>query len=173
MKKILIAVALTGIMFSAFGQASIQYLHSRNSTSKSTGYKDVARDSVNSGTTVLAPTTSYVYAQSDSNTIIGTYKAAAIQINITKVSGTLAGSIYLQGSVDGTNWTNIEDTATISNAATYSYTWTTPHRLTVVASSVSKLYTNPTVLTYFYYRTYIAGTGTWCGTFSTGIVPRQ
>jgi hypothetical protein len=36
---------------------------------------------------------------------------------VTKISGTVAGTVILQGTVDGTNWYNI-DTLTLANQAT-------------------------------------------------------
>ena len=181
MKKIILGLFL----ISTITQAQVnglQYLHSPRATLNGLTQrlaKEVARDSVNSGTTVLVPTTSYNYAQLDSTPAIpggnvaltGSYRTAALEIAITKVSGTMAGSIYLQGSVDGTNWNNIEDTATIVNGTSYAFTWVTPRK--VGAKESGQIYVNPPILPYAFYRVFIAGTGTWCGTFWTAIVPRQ
>jgi len=138
--------------------------------------KSVARDSVNSSTTVLVPTTSYAYWNYDS-IALGNYRSASILVFITRASGTLAGTIRLEGSVDGNTWNQITDTATISNAATYSFTWELPGKQRTSAggtlNGLKVQMAPPAVMPYLYYRVYIAGTGTWCGTFYSAIEPRQ
>jgi len=136
--------------------------------------KSVARDSVHSGTTVLAPTTSFAYAQVDSIQLTNNYKSASIQTTITWVSGTTAGSMYLQGSVDGTAWQNVSDTATIgtvTSAGSTSFIWEVPGAPRHSKGNVT--YNAAGTLPYLYYRVFIAGTGTWCGKFYTAIEPRQ
>lgn len=51
-------------------------------------------------------------------TAIGS-RLKAIQPSLTKLSGTVAGTVLLQGTVDGTNWVNVNtDTLTLSNTPT-------------------------------------------------------
>lgn len=52
--------------------------------------------------------------------IKGTNELVAVQVNITKTSGTLAGSVVLQGSLDGTNFVNIGSAFTVTNVASQS-----------------------------------------------------
>lgn len=67
----------------------------------------------------------------------------SISYVLTKVSGTVAGTVLAQGSIDGTNYVNIStDTLTLANAATNVHIWT------FVKSP------------YKYYRTKAATTGT-------------
>jgi hypothetical protein len=58
------------------------------------------------------------------------------------VSGTLAGNCQLQGSIDGTNWTNIGSTVAIADATT------------------KNVPLGGTVLYYAFYRVVITGSGT-------------
>jgi len=60
----------------------------------------------------------------------GHYTNTVIQVNVTKISGTVGGTISLQGSVDGTNWKalNTAETQTAlatvtATDATNSYHW--------------------------------------------------
>lgn len=62
------------------------------------------------------------------------------QVVVTKISGTVAGTLVLQGSMDGTNWTTIGSGASVTDASnTYSF--------------------NSTVK-WYYYRISWTGTGT-------------
>lgn len=74
-------------------------------------------------------------------TATGGYYAVGIQAVVTKVSGTVAGTAIIQGSLDGTNWVNIgSDTLTLSNVTTNTKVWAiTPsvyqyHRVQFVSS---------------------------------------
>lgn len=49
--------------------------------------------------------------------VSGAYNTGAFQVVITKIDGTVAGNAILQGSVNGTNFVNIDTLAT-SNVAT-------------------------------------------------------
>jgi hypothetical protein len=78
-----------------------------------------------------------------------------VQVNVTKISGTVGGTISLQGSLDGVNWRalNTVDTqtalATITAAdATASYHW--------------RLAGSP----FLYYRVSWTGTGTMSASFT-------
>lgn len=52
------------------------------------------------------------------------YNAGSFQADVTRVSSAIGGTIFLQGSLDGTNWhnasLNVGDTATVANSATQS-----------------------------------------------------
>lgn len=48
------------------------------------------------------------------------YDLVAIQVDVEKVSGTVAGSIYIQGSLDKSNWVNL-DTLSPSNVANQTF----------------------------------------------------
>lgn len=39
-----------------------------------------------------------------------------VQLNIIKISGTVAGSAYVQGSLDNVNWFTVSDTLTLADA---------------------------------------------------------
>jgi len=102
--------------------------------------------------------TSSVGNSSDTNTnaetvtltkaITGSFAVISVQAVVTKLSGTAAGNIVLQGTVNGTNYVTItdlcqpsaNDTFTLSNVTTQSCMWTiTPskyigYRLSVTTS---------------------------------------
>lgn len=76
----------------------------------------------------------------------GGYYAVGIQAVVTKVSGTVAGTAIIQGSLDGTNWKTIgSDTLTLSNVATNTHIWSiTPsvyqyHRVYFISSGGSQV----------------------------------
>lgn len=58
------------------------------------------------------------------------YQLVGIQTIITKVSGTVAGTSVLYGSIDGTNYVSTGDTLTNTNVATNSFlvTKATPYK---------------------------------------------
>lgn len=45
------------------------------------------------------------------------YAVVGVQVVVTKISGTVAGNVILQKTMDGTNWHNV-DTLVLSNVAT-------------------------------------------------------
>jgi hypothetical protein len=50
------------------------------------------------------------------------------QAKVTKISGTVAGHVILQGTVDGTNWQNVNtDTLTLTDVATQIKIWPVDH----------------------------------------------
>ena len=71
-----------------------------------------------------------------------TNSVVAFHFKATKVSGTVAGSAKLQGSIDGTNWIDVGSAYTLTN----------------VATNVAVF--EPTKLSFRYYRLYVATTGT-------------
>ena len=85
------------------------------------------------------------------------YYTVSIQVNVTKISGTLGGTIVLQGSLDGTNYVTIPSSSslTVTNVASQGYLWT---------------YSNSP---YLYYRVLATGTGTMSGIISAKIMYRK
>lgn len=70
---------------------------------------------------------------------------------VTKISGTVGGSIALQGSMDGTNWSTIGSASTASDGtANYSFN---------------------TAVAWYYYRISYAGTGTMSASFKAFLLP--
>ncbi len=84
----------------------------------------------------------------------------AVQATVTKTSGTLAGTMTLQGSLDGVNYKAM----TVADASTAIPTYT----VTDVASQtyIWRLNGNP----YPFYRVSWTGTGTMIGTFTAVIL---
>lgn len=83
------------------------------------------------------------------------YDILAVQVNVTKVSGTVGGNIILQGSIDGSNWVNV-DTVTAANVDSQAL-------LMVVRE-----------YPYAYLRTSYTGTGTMVAVFRTrGLYKRR
>lgn len=116
-KLILVVVALL-IAASTFAQQSISYDVKFYNTYK-TQYV-ISRDTITNAGTVLVKT----------NRIAGDFQSVSFQVLCTKVSGTLAGTLVLQGSNDGVNFANIPTegtqtgltTATVADA-TATYIW--------------------------------------------------
>lgn len=83
---------------------------------------------------------------------IGAWKAGVtVQVIVTKISGTVGGSLGLYGSMDGTNFTLIGSAATPSDAsANYSFN---------------------TTVCWKYYRVGYTGTGTMSASFKTYVLP--
>jgi hypothetical protein len=48
----------------------------------------------------------------------GNYAGAVIQVKVTKISGTAAGTVKMQGSLDGTNYEDIGTAYTVTDVAT-------------------------------------------------------
>lgn len=70
-----------------------------------------------SDTVATATTTYLTYTSLNSG-------VKSFQVVVTKISGTLAGTCLLQGTLDGTNWTNVNtDTLTLANSTTNQKTW--------------------------------------------------
>lgn len=76
------------------------------------------KSKVSADTTIDAATVYVTYATIESN-------ITAIQATVTKVSGTVAGYVILQGTVDGTNYQDVNtDTLTLTNTTTNFKIWT-------------------------------------------------
>jgi hypothetical protein len=76
-------------------------------------------------------------------TVTAGYSAAGVQIVLTKISGTVAGTTKLQGSLNGTNWEDIGSAFTHTDVA-----------------SQAKLFTVTGGVPYTYLRTTSTGSGT-------------
>lgn len=130
MKKIFLLAALAFITTTALPQQAVVTPMKAGLTS--------AVDSVRSnGTTPV-----YLYVAPK-----GQYSTGVFQATATRISAAMAGTINMEGSLDGTNWYNASnaagDTITVANAAT----------------QTSRLRVLPTYgLPYFYYRLKIVGT---------------
>lgn len=132
MKKILFIVLLSaGALF-----ASAQYTVVKSVALTTTSYGN-ALDTVSN--TATKTTTAYKVANFN--------KGVSIGVVVTKISGTVGGSLVLQGSPDGTNW------FTIGNA-------TTP-------SDASANYSFNTTVGWNYYRISWTGTGTMSASFKS------
>ena len=75
--------------------------------------------------TTFHPTGSYTNTGLDTMTLTIQYgyQAVSIQPVITKTSGTVAGTVYLYYSVNGTNWVASGDSIVCTNQATNTATW--------------------------------------------------
>lgn len=90
---------------------------------------------------------------------IGGAGAVTIQVNVTKVSGTVGGTISLQGSLDGTNYKalNTEETQTAL--------------ATITATDASNVYHwRLSKSPFLYYKVNWVGTGTMNATFTASIL---
>jgi hypothetical protein len=109
----------------------------------SVGASAQVRAMTNNGDSVVnTGTESVTYTLSDyTYTWYGTF-----EIVVSKRSGTIAGNVVIQGSLDGSNWATIsDDTLTLANVDSNVYTWEVP-----------RLY-------YKYYRIKATGSGTMSG----------
>jgi hypothetical protein len=90
-------------------------------------------------------------------TITGGYSGVMIQMNLSKISGTGAGTVQLQASLDNTNWVNSGSAFTITNVSTQAaqFTVTSPVpvylRLLCTGSGTESVAT----VTYYVYRKYL------------------
>lgn len=91
----------------------------------------------------------------------GSFNQVLIQSTVTKISGTVAGTLTLQGSVDGTNYVTADSSALHKRSFT----------ATNVASQsvVFVIEKSP----YLYYRVSYTGSGTMSATMSSHILGRK
>jgi len=88
--------------------------------------------------------------------ITGGYSSAGVQIVINKISGTVAGTTKLQGSLNGTNWEDIGSAFTHTDVA-----------------SQAKLFTVTGGMPYTYLRTTSTGSGTMSAQIRVYYVTRK
>jgi hypothetical protein len=143
MKKLIFIFSILAFSFGVMAQGAVAALKSTYSLSSDT--------TVDTGVTYLTS------PQVKSPTSIVT-----VQVVATKISGTVAGTISLQGSLDGTNFKAI----TLTEASTAGPTYTA----TDVASQnfIWRLSQNP----YAYYRVSWTGAGTMSAKFTANILSR-
>ena len=89
------------------------------------------------------------------------YKNVTIQMLVTEISGTTAGTVTLQGSLDGTNWDTATDATSVPTITTKS-----PADVTTTQSFTWKYYNGSP---YSYYRISYAGAGTMSARFSAKV----
>lgn len=149
MKKImfiLLAVILSQVNLFAQGAAVVRMTQALSSASAPI-YLD----------TVTNTATNYV----TSPIIVAGKNTVTVSIVVTKISGTVGGTISLQGSLDGTNFKALNTAETQTALAT------------ITATDASNVYhwrltTNP----FTYYRVSWTGTGTMAASFSARILTR-
>lgn len=95
--------------------------------------------------------------------VTDTYKQVTVQAIITKVSGTIAGTLTLQGSLDGVNYFTIPTAATVAGAATYTATDVATQSATFIVNGSSALF----------FRVSYTGTGTMNATVVSYLLARK
>jgi hypothetical protein len=93
--------------------------------------------------------------------MVGAKETTTVQVNVTKISGTVGGTISLQGSVDGTNFKALNTAETQTALAT------------ITATDATNVYHwrltgNP----FLYYRVSWTGTGTMAASFTASVLQR-
>lgn len=79
--------------------------------------------------------------------ITGACRSVSVQFVLTKVSGTIAGKATIQGSLDGTNYTNVDS-------------------LTLTDVTTNTLITEFSTCPYRFYKVLVVGSGTMAGTLN-------
>lgn len=111
----------------------------------------------------------------------GSYDAMSVQIVITKISGTVGGTVTIVGSNDGVNFVDIcrasvaattlrpayKDTLTPANQTTNTKIWTFSNAATTESGQT------PAFGPYLYYGFKYVGTGTMSATVKGYLVPRK
>ena len=132
MKKLIFACIALLFTLTSFAQSPVQTMTNDNSAI------------VNSGTV------------SSTKKLNAPARTVTVETVVTKVSGTVGGTVVLQGSLDGTNWHAAgADTLTLANQTTNKKIWLlTENR-------------------YYHYRTLATGSGTMNATVVSLLLPRQ
>jgi hypothetical protein len=95
--------------------------------------------------------------------VASSYKTVTIHALITKISGTVAGTVTLQGTVDGTTWVTVDTAAFVSDGgATYT--------ATNVASQSKVWIINGAP--YLWFKLSYTGSGTMAATLKGYLLPR-
>lgn len=117
----------------------------------------------NAQTTMTGSGDTIVNTATKTNTLklSGSFKEVLVQSVVTKISGTVAGTLTLQGSIDGTNYVTADSSAL--------------HKRLFVATNVT---TQSVVFViqgspYLYYRVSYTGVGTMSATLSSYILGRK
>ncbi len=102
-------------------------------------------------------------------TLKGSYKTVTFTAYVTKVSGVVAGTITVQGSIDGTNYetidTNYVRAPLVGNTSSITVTNTTGTKAYTFILKISPLY--------YYYRIRYISSGTMSATQTTYVLPRE
>ncbi len=93
--------------------------------------------------------------------VVNTYKQISIQAVVTKISGTVAGTVTLQGTVDGTNWVTVDTAALVTDGAATN---------TTGAQSKVWIINNAP---YLWFRLSYTGSGTMSASLKGYLLPRQ
>lgn len=136
MKKIIFLLALSASVFCA----SAQYTKNSVVALTTTAFGNALDTVDNTETHITTPVR-----------ISNFHTGVTAHVVVTKISGTVGGSLALQGSMDGTNWSTIGSASTPSDAsANYSFN---------------------TTVGWGYYRISYAGTGTMSASFKAFLLP--
>lgn len=96
--------------------------------------------------------------------VVKSYKSVTIQANVTKISGTVGGTITLQGSVDGVNFVTCDTAAFVSDGpATYTATNSASQSKAWIVSGAP----------YTWFRLNYVGTGTMSAIIKGYLLPRE
>jgi hypothetical protein len=139
MKKLFLLLAFIAIVASASAQSDLKSEYNLNSD------------------TVTNTATQFL----TSPRLAGAKETTTIQVNVTKISGTVGGTISLQGSLDGTNFKALNTAETQTALAT------------ITATDATNVYHwrlngNP----FLYYRVSWTGAATMSASFSSKVMQR-
>jgi hypothetical protein len=96
--------------------------------------------------------------------VVNSYKAVTVHTVITKLSGTVAGTVTLQGTIDGTTWVTVDTAALITEgASTYTATDVTTNTKTWIIDGAP----------YLWFKLSYTGSGTMAAIFNGYLLPRQ
>lgn len=93
----------------------------------------------------------------------GGYSYACVQTVITKVSGTVGGTVTLEGSVDGTNYETVDLSYVCDSVATFTPTNVATNSVIFVMNGAP----------YAYYRIKYVGTGTMSATVTSYFIGKK
>jgi acid phosphatase class B len=113
----------------------------------------------NSGDTIVNTAT-----EACSLKVVNSYKAVTVHALITKISGTVGGTLTLQGGIDGTTYVTV-DTASLTTEGASTFTPTN------VASQSKVWIMNGAP--YLWYKLSYTGTGTMSATLKGYLLPRK
>lgn len=94
-----------------------------------------------------------------------------VQLNITKISGTAAGTAILQGSIDGSNWNTISLASGMVTAGASTGAANDTFTLTNVTSQNCSWFLVQNQ--YIYYRVFVTGSGTELIRLSGTLIQRK
>lgn len=142
MRKLLFSLLLSAIALCSFAQGGLSDLKS---------VYNLNSDTVTNTATVYLT----------SGRIAGTDGITTVQVNVTKISGTVGGTISLLGSLDGTNYKALNTAETQTALAT------------VTATDATNVYHwRLSASPFIFYRVSWTGTGTMSASFSSKILAR-